>query len=137
MLRNHQSWYDFATTAGIGLDPQDIILVRGTIKSSSWAVAAFFDAGKHVHEVSFNGQFGNVASIGVDYAQQQETFCSFEHRVGPHEPTHRHNDSSLAVDSERQDADQCVFMSYFKVKYRKFLWKKIVANAESSEPPRR
>ena len=84
MLRNHDSWYNFAVDSGVGLDPQDIILVRGAVKSSSWAVAAFFDASQQKHEVTFNGQFGDLAGVGVGFSQQHDVFCSFEQRVGPH-----------------------------------------------------
>lgn len=100
-------------------------------------MAAFFDAGQHVREVTFDGRFGEVVRAGVSYSQQHGTFCSFEQRVGPHARL-RDSAGSLRIShgSQKQDVDQCVFVSYFKVKYRKWLPKRIVANGEASEPSR-
>lgn len=128
MLRNHQSWCDFAVNLGIRRDPHTIILVRGNVKTSSWAVAAFFDAGHHGHEVTFNGQFGELASAGLKYSQQQGTVCSFEQRTSLYTmPLNQENPSRLADGGKH---NQCIFLNYFKVKYRKFLPRRIVANAD-------
>lgn len=127
MLRHHQSWCTFAANLGIRREPQDLILVRGTIKTTSWAVAAVFDAGRHVHEVTFDGRFGDIAGAGAKYSRELGTVCSFEQRVGPYTPGQEH---TPLVESATRLAEQCVFLSYFKVKYRKFLANKIVANAD-------
>ena len=89
MLRYHEGWCDYATSSanlGLRLTSESIILVRGTVKTSTWAIAAFFDAGSHAHEVMFNGGFGQVASIGLAYSQHRGTLCSFEQRTGMYKP---------------------------------------------------
>lgn len=145
MLRNHESWYSFARnpdTLGIRCSPEDIILVRGTVKTSAWAVAAFFDAGNQTREVSFDGHFSEFASAGMKYWQLRKTVCSFEQRVSPYNPT-LPADSAATVRQPVPDlnepdspskpyADQCVFLNYYKVKYRKFRPRKLLANAKVS-----
>lgn len=111
------------------------------IKTSAWAVAAWYGAGNHLHEVTFDGQFGSVASAGLKYSQQRRTVCSFEHRTGPYLPALQLNrvDPTNSPDSTADDstelgvsknADQCVFLNYYKVKYRRFPPKKLAANAD-------
>lgn len=130
MLQNHQRWHHFATTTGIRRDPQDIILVRGTIKTTEWAVAAVFDAGQQVHEVVFDGHFGDLARVGARYSAELSTACSFEQRVGPYTRGAVHGNPLHP--SEPVSAGQCIFLSYFKVKYRLFIQNKIVANSGDS-----
>lgn len=156
MLRNHESWYSFARnprTLGKRCVREDIILVRGTIKTSSWAIAAFFDGGSQTHEVAFNGQFGEVASAGLKYSQSRGTICSFERRVSSNNPALHARDQHLPSpstnildindnilhsfdhdDHPMANADQCVFLNYYKMKRRIFRTGKLIANGELSGP---
>lgn len=159
MRRHHQSWCDFATDPeilGIHCDPGDIILVRGAVKTSAWAVAAFIETGNTVHEVAFNGQFAPLADVGMKYSSQNGTHSTFEHRSGPYRTLSRaarsaitsaiaasprssvvggHSPSPPSTPPEQPLIDQCVFLSHYKIKYRRLFPKKIIANAEPGSPP--
>ena len=162
MRRNHDKWYEYATspqTYGLVCDPGDIILVRGTVKTKSWALAAYQDAEKSVHDISFTGQAGPMVSAQFNYAETSVTSAKFEHRIGPKHRTARppsivSSKSKEVVDelpevlAERareferapegggeEADDQCVFLQYYKVKYRFFAFKKISAAAGPDELP--
>ena len=84
--QNHDFWHRFAIDpAKYGLDckPEDIIFVRGTVKTSAWAVAALKDRGHSIHDVSFSGQIGPFADAGFKVSSQNVTESTFEQRSGP------------------------------------------------------
>lgn len=164
--QNHDSWYAFAInqdTYGLDCKPEDIILVRGTIKTSAWAVAAFIESGNHVHDVSFSGQVGPFADAGFNWASQQSRQSSFEYRTGPsrikrtHSPRPSISSETAVAPSVKSGKlelpelevaatmssdvvpgdtkDQTVFLGYYKVKRRMWLGKKVVAAAGAEELP--
>ncbi|PSS35525.1 hypothetical protein PHLCEN_2v1519 [Hermanssonia centrifuga] len=172
MREHHESWYNFASssdTYGLQCKPEDIILVRGAVKTTAWAVAAFIESGSHVHDVSFNGQVGPVASAGFRFASSRATHSSFEHRTGPYRAVSSSNSlrlthstlsaassvSSKSVQSSHAElpeilverekgieeeklavpCDQCLFLGHYKIKYRVFFGKKVIANAGPDELP--
>lgn len=155
MLQNHDSWYAFATdpsTLGIRCEREDIVLVRGTMKTSAWTVGAFLSKTDDSHELSIGGRFGLVAGATVQLSSECARSNKCEQRSGPNRaspgspspielsvPTHRSEGGIgtytdyMASKSETNQApkDQCVFVSYYKIRYRRFLPKKITANAGS------
>ncbi|KAF7789085.1 hypothetical protein EIP86_000018 [Pleurotus ostreatoroseus] len=171
MRKNHSSWYEFATHSqnyGLACKPEDIILVRGSVKTSAWALGAYTENGNHVHDVSFSGQGASFASAGFKWASSNQSSARFEHRIGPSDapslrrltsgrsgrstiasgkavarPTtnelpeitaERKMGIEAAIDADNTD-DQCVFLSYYKIKYRIFSFKKITAAAGPAELP--
>lgn len=160
--QNHDAWYSFATnsqTYGLQCKPEDIIMVRGTVKTSAWAVAAYRDSGNHTHNVAFSGQVGPVADAGFQLTSSSTVQSSFEHRAGPTPNAARPTslkpvasgtssnhgkyelpELEVAATLSREEVpdnarNQTVFLGFYKVKRRYFLPKKIVANAGSDELP--
>ena len=83
--QNHDSWYAFATgdKYGIECEPGDIIMVRSTMKTSAWAVAAFKDSTDRSHSLAFDGTAGLFGNAGIHLASQTTVQSSVEYRIGP------------------------------------------------------
>ena len=77
MRRQYESWHAFATDGkhfALDLKPEDIIFVRGWVKSTEWAVAAFLDKGT-AHELSIQAGIGSYAHAEVEvYRGQSRTY---------------------------------------------------------------
>ncbi|KAI0685048.1 hypothetical protein BC835DRAFT_1291221 [Cytidiella melzeri] len=129
MRLHHDTWCEFARARGLDIEPDHIILVRGWVKTSEWAVAAFTDSGKN-HEVHFDAQAGPFAKASFSVSYSSAVSTSVEHRTGPVK-------GSLSAGTEcPMPQDQCVFLSYYEMKSRGF-WskKKIKAAAEPLDDP--
>jgi len=146
MYRNHDSWYEFAKQKGHAIAPEEIIMVRGWVKVSRWTVAAFVNETKG-HESQLEVQMGSVGSLSMSAAISSATSMSVEHRSGPpatasvvdHENS-REGEYLVAANSvPTEQRNQCVFLSRYKIRYRRFWLKKISAEAEalddSKDPP--
>ncbi|CAL1702007.1 unnamed protein product [Somion occarium] len=132
----HDSWFELATREGIHIrKKEDIILVRGWVKTAEWAVASFSQKGR-AHEASLSAQFAPVAGGGLGYSYIHATQDSVQYRIGP-DQEHRLALPYIPGSTPSKRRDQCVFLSYYKVKYRYILPRKILAEAEpgsSSDP---
>ncbi|KAI0084197.1 hypothetical protein BDY19DRAFT_973545 [Irpex rosettiformis] len=87
MRRHHESWYRFATDPeklGIECMPEDIILVRGTTKTSAWTVAAFLFKIDRVHGLAVEAQLGPAASFGLTLSSEHGIYPTCEQRSGPY-----------------------------------------------------
>ena len=161
--QNHDSWYSFATnsmTYGLQCKPEEIIMIRGTVKTSAWQVAAFIDDGGHTHDVSFSGQIGPFVDAGFQVTSQTTQQPSHQHRSGPNKrlstlapimprvagssrPPGRLELPELEVaatmtttNAPANTKDQTVFLSCYKIKRRVWFTKKVVAAGEPQEPER-
>lgn len=119
--QHHKSWFEFARSLGLDVKPEDIILVSGWLKTTEWAVAAVLAEGK-AHAFSLNVDPGSsIVQARLDIEHSTNHKLSTSHRKGPNKITARRR-------------DQCLFLRYYKAKYRfarfKFLGMKIVAAAE-------
>ncbi|KAI0089371.1 hypothetical protein BDY19DRAFT_140875 [Irpex rosettiformis] len=47
MLEHYDSWYKLAKEQEHDIEPEDLVMVKGTVKASDWTVAAFYDKSKH------------------------------------------------------------------------------------------
>lgn len=121
MQKHHSSWCEFAFNQyGLTLKPEEIVLVRGWVKTSDWAVAAFLDRGT-AHEVSFQADAGPFANAKFSVSRSGVTSSSVQHRTG----------RTVEHDPEDEIArDQCVFLSMYKMKRRYYLLPRVVAAAE-------
>lgn len=128
MRRYHDSWCNFAGARGLEIQPDHIILVRGWVKTTDWAVAAFTDSGKN-HEVNFDVQAGPFAKASFAVSYSSEISMSVEHRMGP---VRQVKEPGWCADGESPGIrqDQCVFLSYYEMRTRGFWAKKIRAAAE-------
>ncbi|KAI0084204.1 hypothetical protein BDY19DRAFT_1026532 [Irpex rosettiformis] len=160
MRQHHGSWYAFAADPkklGLECNPEDIILVRGTTKTSTWTVGAFISQENRAHDFTAGGQVASVGGAKVTFSSGHELRHKCEQRTGPDRaPANTTSSlleplSSLLISGEtdarnidstdpqsqnnevnRSQKDQCIFLSYYKLKHRLFLPKKIVANAGPS-----
>lgn len=120
---HHASWHAFAADQGRTIAPEDIVLVIGWLKTSEWAVAAVANRGKS-HAISFGAQ-GSIASAEFGIEHSAEAVMSVSQRSGPKRGADESPDELAG-----RKRDQCLFVRYYKVKYRRFLPMKITAGAE-------
>ncbi|KAI0765564.1 hypothetical protein BC629DRAFT_1541120 [Irpex lacteus] len=149
MLEHHASWYAFATDPkkfGLQCEPEDIILVRGTMKTSSWRIGAFFGHTSRSHGLAAGAQVAPVGGANLQMSSEYNQSHKWEQRVDPHRALPRSSafrlasapDDAMDVDSVDSQGliyqplvkDQCLFLNYYKIKWRKFLPKKIIAQAD-------
>ncbi|EIN09929.1 hypothetical protein PUNSTDRAFT_133702 [Punctularia strigosozonata HHB-11173 SS5] len=87
-LKYGESWYDFAKSQGFALDPGEIILVYGVVRTATWALAAFTEndtkmgAGVSLDTASFAG-------AGISLYRAWDERSSVEHRSGPPTKSHK------------------------------------------------
>lgn len=161
--RWHDAWYELASNEDVGLKPEDVILVRGWVKTSSWAWAAIWASTKQSFEISFDANIASAANAGFRVSDNRSTsprtFISYgpltlrNARTGdeansaneaPHylspitaEPPDLHPSFveafNNAKDSKTRPYDQCCFLQYWKIKRRRILPTKIEARAGYDE----
>lgn len=113
MIRNHESWCDFALKQfDLLLRPEEIILVRGSVKTSEWAVAAFMDRGSS-HELELYGIAGHLANASFSVSVSCVGIEPVSYRSGPSLPR-----AALGEETGRGHDDQCVFLQAYKIKQR-------------------
>ena len=84
MKRHHERWYEYATqTLRLPVQPEDIVFVRGSVKTDAWALAAYVEDGTTEHSVAFSAQLAEAASVGFKYLNGKDSTMIFEHRIGP------------------------------------------------------
>ncbi|KAI0686423.1 hypothetical protein BC835DRAFT_1288098 [Cytidiella melzeri] len=136
MLQHHDAWYNFATGESLGIDckPYDIILVKGFVKTSAWAVAAYKSGVRSTQAMSLTGTVGGVGEAGFEFRVDSSEGYMFDTRYGPEGRDAKALQSSRHVPTVFP-RDQSVFLSYYKIKQRMW-WKKIVAHAGPHVLPR-
>lgn len=119
------------------LRPEELIVVQATTKTTAWAVGAYVGAGGKTHSGSFDAQVEHVAGAAFHWSFSNQTSTQFEHRESvlssatEHErerPSCIHGMDLPDIVAERDGNrtnilseypdDQCVFLGYWKVKYR-------------------
>ncbi|KAJ3552475.1 hypothetical protein NM688_g4134 [Phlebia brevispora] len=114
MEQHHTSWVQYARKIGFGCKPEDIVLVRGTMKTSNWTVAAFQQDSRS-GRASLNGSFTPVglpvASAGFNLALGQQTACHRDSRSRPLL-------AGTILSGEPLSKDQCIFLRIYKAKSR-------------------
>ncbi|KIP05423.1 hypothetical protein PHLGIDRAFT_152457 [Phlebiopsis gigantea 11061_1 CR5-6] len=97
---HHLSWHKLAGKRNLDLRVEDIVLVSGCVKTSSWALAAYNDrtAGNGFSiSLSANGLF----TFSPGYTTEKEHHAGVQHREGP-------------KGRPLGPKDQCVFVQYYK-----------------------
>ncbi|KAH9919631.1 WD40-repeat-containing domain protein [Fomitopsis serialis] len=85
MKENIDTWHRWANSDEVGYSVaiEDILFVRGWVKTSRWAVAAFFgNTGRHA-KLTFNGDLGLPVSAAFRIETQRETAATCLPRIGP------------------------------------------------------
>lgn len=122
---NYPSWIKILESVGLN---DEIIVVRGWIKASAWAVAAWCDKSTE-HQVTLSGS-GGIAQAGFSFTSSDESNNSVEKRTGPDPPGDAITESGGSLPK-----DQTIFMSYYKIVDRFFFFS-IKAKAGSHNLPR-
>ncbi|PCH43309.1 WD40 repeat-like protein [Wolfiporia cocos MD-104 SS10] len=133
MSRNFRSWHSFAKEdLDVDLSEEDIMFVRGWVKTTKWTVAAITHHGRAA-KLSFGSNFGGPANVSFSLEASQDVSSYCFQRTGPsHKQKAR---ESVRSDEETFKMDQCVFVHYFRLKRRAFFGlKKIEAAAEPKNP---
>jgi hypothetical protein len=126
MRLHHDAWYEFSRARGLDIQPEHIILVRGWVKTSDWAVAAFTDSAKN-HEVHFEALAEPFAKASFSVSYSSAVSMSVEHRAGPARTSKE--PQSYDESESPLPQDQCVFLSYYEIKSRGFWTKKKIKAA--------
>ncbi|OCH86826.1 WD40 repeat-like protein [Obba rivulosa] len=128
MRQNYEAWYEFAREKyGRDLQRDDIVFMRGWVKTTQWAVAAFAEGG-----VSGSLMFNlglPMASASLNVSGSHNVSASHLYRIGPE----RESQATVGADhliaagpssqppiAAMPKADQCIFMMYYKIKPRRF-----------------
>ena len=131
MRNNFDSWLEFANAAwGLGIRPEDLLFVCGTLKTTQWAVAAFQGHTFRNKQGSVSGQLGSIGNVGITVQISDQLLPNTHHRTGPQlpavqvDPNRRlsypgHETPATLVPNE---PDQCLFIHFYKMK-RRFWWK--------------
>lgn len=110
---HHAAWYKFAREQGYDVEPIDIVLVSGWVKTSEWALSAF-EKTSGSHELSFSASAGQFSSATFKLTKTTDVEAPMFKRSGP--PA-----SSTSSVSHRPSADdvlpsdQCLFLRYYMV----------------------
>lgn len=120
IIRHHESWYTLANDRKLHIRREDILLVSGWIKTSAWAVAALVGEGQS-HAFSLGAEGLSVAQAHFEVERSAEVEMSVLQRSGP------------LVLSNPERRDQCLFINYYKMKYRLPFLRQIVAGAGPDE----
>lgn len=136
MKKHHRSWVDFAENElDLEISPEDIILVRGWVKTSEWAVAAF-KSDTRSYGGSISASFNAVPSAGFEFkvSKKDSMMCASNSGPKPTQSSSMLNSSTSTPSTLPQN--QCIFLQYYKIKYRRFwLPSKIQAAAGPSQLP--
>lgn len=128
--KNISNWHTFAAEE-LGLDkkPEDIIFVRGWVKTTRWAMAVFTNQAKSA-KISFNGDFASPTTSSFSFSMSKPKHLQCNHHSGPKDRLHGAGQHPLPDPS--WPADQCIFLHYIRLKKRSLLPDTIEAAAEPS-----
>ncbi|KAF7797630.1 hypothetical protein EIP86_008830 [Pleurotus ostreatoroseus] len=130
VARNHRTWYDYVTSElDIECRPEELVCISGWIKTSEWTVAAFTKE-SNSHDCTIQGQIGSVGGIGCGLHITHSKGMTPIQRSGPKCVKGR---SKAPVVSDggvlASENDQTIFVQFYQVKYRRFLWPKTMRAA--------
>ncbi|EMD37750.1 response regulator receiver [Gelatoporia subvermispora B] len=136
MAQNFDTWYHFATeTLRMDLHQSDIVFVRGWMKTSRWAVAAFAQGGQS-GTLTFNINPAFPASASLNVSVAKDVTVSHQYRAGPFSQTspaqyqsitQNPDNSSMSLAESEYKCDQCIFLHYYKMRSR--FWRPRVIKA--------
>ena len=145
MKKNIDNWYHYMID-GLGIDRnlEEILFIKGWVKTTHWAVAAFVDRAKSA-KVKVSGTFGPVAEAGAGFVVET-SYSTVDDHTGPggRFPQVQSTSSKKKKGKNREQTDagsavepkptQCIFLHYLKLKKRLLLPPKMYAAAEPRDP---
>lgn len=162
MKKHHRAWYDWLQNKGHAMKQEQLILVRGAVKTSEWTVAAF-QSTSGGHSANIQGTFVTAGSVGFELSKDTKNDGSVEYRSGPEVTrrspspvrsvmtrdsaslmpvpaptltlTHSRGDSASTIGASGNKYDQCVFVPHYRIKYVLGVWRRIKAAAGDDELP--
>ncbi|EKM58764.1 uncharacterized protein PHACADRAFT_72830, partial [Phanerochaete carnosa HHB-10118-sp] len=132
VLRHHGTWCNYVRDDRDGprlvVSPENIILVRGWVKTSAnWKATTFCNSKTRVHG-SVDVEAGSYVSAGGDYSKSRSVSGLKLSRKG----------TAFASSTQVEDIgseNQCVFLSRYMMKYRLGLFPKLRAAAGYHQLP--
>ena len=145
MKKHIDNWYRYMIhDLGIERALDDILFVKGWVKTTHWAVAAFIERAKSAR-VKISGTFGPVAEAGVGFVVET-SYSTVDHHTGPggrftqsqpgssKKKKGKNREQADAVSKIEPRPTQCIFLHYLKLRKRLLLPAKIEAAAEPRDP---
>ena len=126
MLEHHDSWHEFARANGFSMKPEDIVMVRGTVKARRCLVAAFTGEASEL-SLQFDAAGGIFGRLGLSLSSSITDSKSPMCRFGPEDAII--SDDIADEASQHVDhlpKDQCVFLSRYKLRFRWFRGSKVM-----------
>ena len=109
MLDNYPAWLDFARKEGVDCSWDELIFVRGTIKTTpSWAAGVYVCDGRLV-SASFGLAAGGIAKVGFDAKAEKRFRVPFHSRVAPTSNARTTNPTNDGVVDSRNTTDDHIF----------------------------
>ena len=107
MLNNWTSWRAFLEQRDLDIDPSHLVLVRGWVKTKSWAMAAFQTEGRATSGLLKGGW--NVASLGAGWRFSHQQSVLLQCKQGPTDAFQDQNKPLSSITNEPKE-DQCIFL---------------------------
>ena len=127
VAKNYESWGKLAEKKGLLMDgPFDgPIFIYGFIKTTHWEIAVWSEAGESV-EVRVGVEAAKYGTSEFSYSHEGSISPGISHHWGP--PCRAPNKIVSQEPHPLPERDQCVFLSYYRVKHRRFLPSRIEAS---------
>ncbi|KAJ3554729.1 hypothetical protein NM688_g2957 [Phlebia brevispora] len=131
MKAHHRSWIDFLQTVRqIKRDVSEVLLVRGHVKASGWAVAAFQSKARRLGG-SITANFAPAQNAGLALSIYHNTGMMRAFHYGPNVSVQSILSGS---DQDVPSKNQCVFLRYYKIRYRFGLFPDVMQAAAGPAP---
>jgi hypothetical protein len=123
MLRNYQTWVDYANQLGHMVTLEDILLITGHDMTLDFAMLAFSSNSRQIG-IEFEAGLPAVASASASVWGMWRTTMSVHHNCGPQ---HRDppvqarpllTEDSHSPDQPQPEYNQCVFLRAFRIRKR-------------------
>ena len=115
ICHHHASWYALAKKLDVYVQPSDLVLVYGCVKTSAWALATF-SSNNSDHKLSLSVSGPSFPSAKFEASGHQDVNMSMEQRAGPQRPP---STPTQGHEPDEAPKDQCLFLDYYKLKTRK------------------
>ena len=107
--KHERSWRDYFQEMEIDYEEHGIVLVTGTVNTSSWGITVM-PGGLTDYRVSFNSRAGDMILTGTGFPYEMTTWNSGVTRRSQH---------PVVIQGPDQTCDHTVFLKYMKIKYRR------------------